>query len=217
MIPRRLARKAGGYTLVEVTISAAILGVLLLSVGLTTMTGNRAYKAGMAQNQLAIRGQRAVDRIADEIAMSGATGLTPNPTAPLGSSTLTFRTPNTYSSGSVSWTNSTRLDFQYLGTDRNDGVDNDGNGFVDDGAIVLTRNVGLANETETVLVRGVSEYLEGETANGADDNGNGLTDERGLSFVLAGDQLTIRVSLANRDDNGATNTNTITTSIKVRN
>lgn len=214
---RALTRRRGGFTLVEVAVSAAILGLLLLSVGLTTLSGNRAYRAGMAQNQLGIRAQRALDRIADELAMGGTGGLTPNPTAPLGSSTLTFRTPNTYAAGAVTWGNSSRIDLQYLTDDGNDGVDNDGNGFADDGAIVLTRNVGLASERSTILVRGVREYLEGETPNGADDNGNGLTDERGLSFVLSGDQLTIRLTLVGRDANGSSITHTVSTSIKVRN
>ncbi|MBI5364975.1 MAG: prepilin-type N-terminal cleavage/methylation domain-containing protein [Planctomycetes bacterium] len=212
-----IRRKRAGFTLVEVVVSSAVLGVLLLAVGLTTLSGNRAYKAGMTQNRLAVESQRVLDRVADAIAMGGASGLTPNPAAPLGSSTLTYRTPNTYSGGSITWGASSRVDFQYLARDPNNGVDDDRDGFADDGVIVLTRDVGLATETRTVLARGVREYLEGETPNGLDDNANGLVDERGLAFVLVGDQLTIRITLVARDDNGATQANTVSTSIKVRN
>ena len=40
---------------------------------------------------------------------------------------------------------------------------------------------------------------------------------RGLSFVLSGDQLTIRLTLVGRDANGSSITHTVSTSIKVRN
>lgn len=206
-----------GFTLVEVAISSVILGVILLAVGLTTTSGNRAYQAGRAQDRVSTLAQRALDRVADELAMGGATGLTPTAAAPLGSSTLTYRRPSGYAAGAVAWGTFNRIDFQYTPEDPNDGVDNDGDGFVDDGVVVLTRDVGTATEDSTVLVRGVREYLEGETPNTVDDNGNGLTDERGLSFVLAGDQLTIRLTLVARDSEKADITRTVSTVIKVRN
>ena len=206
-----------GFTLVEVAISAAMLAVILLAVGVVTLGGHRAYETGRAQDRISMLAQRALDRIADEISMSNAAGLVPNPVAPLGSETLTYRRPTGYAANAVTWGTNNRIALVYTAQDPNDGVDNDGDGFADDGVVVLTRDVGLATEDSTVLVRGVREYLEGETANGADDNGNGLRDERGLSFVLTGDQLTIRLTLVARDADHAEITRTVSTSIKVRN
>jgi len=206
-----------GFTLVEVVLSAAMLGIMLLAVGLTTLSTDKAFKAGAAQDQAISKAQRVIGRIVDELSMGGSGGLTPVPLAPLGSSTLSFRTPTGWSGGSVSWNGQRRIEFQYRDDDPNDGLDNDGNGFVDDGRIVLTRNVGLADEDSVVLLNNVAEYLDGELPNGSDDNGNGLTDERGLSFVLAGDRLTIRVTVVGRNAAGRGVVRTVTTAVMVRN
>jgi prepilin-type N-terminal cleavage/methylation domain-containing protein len=214
---RSLNIARAGFTLIEVVIAATIVSLLLLGLGITTLSGDRVYKAGMAQDRSLVLARRALDRIADAISMGGVGALTPNPVAPLGSSTLSFRTPSGYAGGAVTWNSSTRIDFQYTPRDPNDGLDNDRDGFIDDGMIVLTRDVGLATEQSTVLARGVSEYLEGEIPNGADDNGNGLRDERGLSFDISGDQLTIRITVVSRDGNGRNVVRTVSTSVKVRN
>lgn len=213
----RAKHRSAGFTIVEVVVSSALMAVLLLAVGLTTLSADKAFKAGAAQDRLTSKAQRAIERIVDEISMGGTTGLTPNPTAPLGSSTLSFRTPTGWTAGNTTWDGQRRIAFQYRAEDPNDGTDNDRNGYVDDGCIVLTRNVGLANEDATVLVNNVAEYLDGELPNGSDDNGNGLTDERGLSFVLSGDQLTIRVTVVGRDDNGRSVVRTVTTAVMIRN
>lgn len=213
---QRHARRRG-FTLVEIAISAAVMAVLLFSVGMTMLSGNQAYRMGLGQDRLASQAQRVLERVADEISMGGASNLTPVPTAPLGSATLTFRTPTGWSGSAVTWASSTRIDLQYSPQDPNDGVDNDGSGTADDGMVVLTRDVGLGSETSTVLARNVREYLEGETPNGLDDNANGLVDERGLSFALSGDRLTVRLTMVSRDGNGRDLLRTVSTNIKVRN
>lgn len=210
------ARRAG-FTLVEIAVSAAVLGLVMLTVGLVTMSGNKAYNAGMSRSRLGTQAQRALERIVSELEMAGVGGLTPVPTAPAGSSTLTFRTPQSFTSGVVGWGSSTRIEFQYTAADPNDGADDDGDGFVDEGVVVLTRDVGLGTETTTVLANGASEFGAGELVNALDDDGDGLVDERGLSFVLLGDRLTVSLTLVARDPNGAPFTHTVSTSIKIRN
>jgi type II secretory pathway pseudopilin PulG len=49
-------------------------------------------------------------------------------------------------------------------------------------------------ERGAVWAHGVRPLLEGEVSNGIDDNGNGLIDEEGLSFVVDGDGVIIRLS-----------------------
>lgn len=210
------AQRRSGFTLVEVTISAAVMAMLLFAVGLATLDGNKAYMTGMAQDRATSLAQRTLDRIADTISMGGSGGIAPTTTSPATSS-ITFRTPTGYASGAVTWNAQTRIDFQYSAQDPNDGVDNDRNGFVDDGMVVLTRDIGLTTEESIVLTRGVREYLEGETAAAGDNNANGLGDERGLCFQLAGDQLTIWLTIVGRDDNGRDVTRTVSTIVKVRN
>ena len=80
-----------------------------------------------------------------------------------------------------------RFEFVYDPDEVDDGQDNNGNGLIDEGRIVWTRNVGAPDERSVVLCHQVREYLEGEVPNGLDDNGNGLVDEKGLSFERNGE------------------------------
>jgi len=110
-----------------------------------------------------------------------------------------------------------RIAFQNHPSDPDDGIDNNGNGLVDEGQVILMRNVGLANETTTVIVPWVREFTEGEIANGNDDNGNGLIDERGLSFELVGQTLNIRITLERLDSDQRPLVRTVETSVRLRN
>lgn len=213
---RAQAHRRSGFTLVEVMVSGAVMALLLFAVGLTTLDGNKAYRTGMAQDQATVKAQRALDLIADTISMAGSGAIAPTTTSPATSS-ITFRTPTGYTAGAVTWNAQTRIDFQYTAQDPNDGVDNDRDGFVDDGMVVLTRDIGLATQKSVVLARNVREYLEGETSAPGDNNANGLSDERGLCFQLSGDQLTIWLTIVGRDDNGRDVVRTLSTIVKVRN
>jgi hypothetical protein len=101
--------------------------------------------------------------------------------------------------------------------EQDNGLDDNGNGLVDEGVIVWTENPGLVDERRVIRSHWVREYLEGELPNGLDDNGNGLRDERGLCFSIEGDVLTIRITLERRDDDGRIHTKTVQTSVRVRN
>jgi hypothetical protein len=203
--------------LVEQAIGITILLLMFGAVGLASIHSQRAFQAANTQDGLQIRARRSLDRIADEVEMAGASGLVPLPTLPFGSSTISFATPTGIIGGVVQWGDTTRIQFQYSATDPKDGVDNDGNGMIDDGQVVLTRHLGLANQQSVVLVHGVTEYMDGENANAADDNANGLIDEKGLSFDIQGKTLTIRLTLGNKDARGTLNERTVETSVRLRN
>jgi prepilin-type N-terminal cleavage/methylation domain-containing protein len=199
-----------GFTLVEVMVSAAVMSLVLVSVALVTKTGNGVYRTTQARDALRQRTQHALNRIVDAVATASKTTFAAPPALPFGSSTLDFRTPTGIAGGVVSWGPKDRICFQMTGGTGH------GQGLGNDGEIVLIRDVDGASLT-TVLATHVAEYLEGETFNGADDNGNGLIDERGLSFVLAGDQLTIRVTLALLDPDGEPVWVTTQTQVRLRN
>jgi hypothetical protein len=78
-----------------------------------------------------------------------------------------------------------------------DGVDNDGDGMVDEGRVVHLRNPGLAGERRRILVSGVTNVGAGETAgNAADDDGDGLVDEPGFNLSLLGGRVVAELNLA---------------------
>lgn len=70
------------------------------------------------------------------------------------------------------------------------------------GAIEWRENPGAAEERRVVWSNLVSPLLEGEEINGLDDNGNGLIDEDGLSFVLEGNRIVVRLTLRRPEVDG---------------
>ena len=117
------------------------------------------------------------------------------PDSPYWEESLTLdRLSSVDSDGGLGW-ETIRLEFQYDEGESDNGADDNGNGLVDEGRVVLTRAVGTAEENSVVLCRSVREYLEGEEPNGSDDNGNGLVDEKGFCFTLDGDLLMVRLTI----------------------
>lgn len=74
---------------------------------------------------------------------------------------------------------------------------------LDDGtALAWCDRPGEADERKVIWSKLVSPLLEGELINGVDDNGNGLIDEDGLSFVLEGNRVVIRLTLRRPEVDG---------------
>jgi hypothetical protein len=86
-----------------------------------------------------------------------------------------------------------------------------------EGAVEWRENPGAADERRAVWTSLVSPLLEGELVNGVDDNGNGLIDEDGLSFVLEGDRVVIRLTLRRPEVDGRTVTETVESIVYCRN
>jgi hypothetical protein len=109
------------------------------------------------------------------------------------------------------------IGFEYDPGEVDDGVDNNGNGLIDEGQVVLTRGVGTGNAVRSVLVDGVAELLEGEVLNADDDNGNLMDDETGFCLQRIGSVLTIRLTLEDKAEDGTVTRRTMETSIRMRN
>jgi prepilin-type N-terminal cleavage/methylation domain-containing protein len=209
----RSGRGESGFSLIEVTVATSILVVL---VGLVTSSVNQAGKVGqMTAYRAALRSQArsALERIARLVRDSGPSHLTANSGnitagSSLGSSSITFYRATGWSGGALTWSGAYTVAWVSApGEIDNDGLDNDGNGLIDDGIIQVTEP-DASNVAHTyTLATGCPKLALGEgqdvglSANGVDDNGNGLVDEAGLSFVYDStyaNVLTIRISLAHR-------------------
>ena len=88
---------------------------------------------------------------------------------------------------------------------------------MDEGVLVLVRNVGLTSQQRVVLCHNVRELLEGEIANGIDDNGNLLDDEPGFFIQKAGRVVTIRLSIEGISPQGQVLVRTAESSARMRN
>ena len=88
---------------------------------------------------------------------------------------------------------------------------------LDDSQLFWTRNPEAAEERRIVWTNAVAPFLEGELPNGMDDNGNGLIDEKGLSFVVERDAVTIQLTLERVGPDGQRFTKTVETTVTCRN
>jgi prepilin-type N-terminal cleavage/methylation domain-containing protein len=158
MSPRRDRR---GFTVIELTISVAILGLVLTSVALLGMSSQRAYRTGAAGADLEVDLRRALDHLVQEFMRSGEAVLLPDPAEGVGASDVTYQKAVGVAGGATSWSTPFRVRFEYEEGELDDGLDNNGNGLADEGRVVWTRDVGGINEATHVICRGVRELLEG--------------------------------------------------------
>jgi hypothetical protein len=84
-------------------------------------------------------------------------------------------------------------------------------------AVEWLENPGAAEERRAIWTTLVSPLLQGELQNGLDDNGNGLVDEDGLSFVLEGERVVIRLTLRRPEVGGRTVEQTVESVVYCRN
>jgi hypothetical protein len=207
---------SAGFTLLELMIAGVFLVVMIGAFHAAVTRGAGTYRASVGPAALESRAIRLAARIAELIAETGMGELDPLPLGPVGGTSVEFR-QNTGYDGGVVWGPKMRVQLEYEDGELDDGLDNNGNGLVDEGRVVLVQDVGGPDEARRMLIGGVAEFLEGETLNAADDNGNGLIDERGFVLVLNGTTLTIQVTLEGIDQSGATISRTVGTSVKIRN
>jgi len=208
----------GGFSLLELVIATALLSLVLGAVGLVQMRTRDASRVGLAQEQAESLCRRTLNRVADELGGVGHSLLFPDPSTNLGVSTLTYQHPTGVSNlGVVSWDTQTSLSLQMAQGETNNGIDDNGDGLIDERRLVLTRGVGTAHPIATVLCSGIPELATGETANGLDDNGNGVVDEAGFNIRKVGDLLTIRLTVQVPYGQGQVATSSLQTSVVLHN
>ncbi len=214
---KRTPSRGLGLTLVELAIGMTLVAMILGTTGMITLSSVEAYQSHRDDSRLDALVRRTLDRMASELRMVQAAGLSPSPTGQFGTSQLEYQENAGFSSGTITWGPATSIELVLEPGEIDDDVDNDGDGLIDESVVRGTRNVNLASETSVVWANGVTELLEGETANGLDDNQNGVVDERGLSFHLVGTTLFIRLSMQAVRHDGRVSTRTMETSIRIRN
>ncbi len=208
--------RQGGFTLIEVMVSMAVMTGLLGGLFTFMQVGIGSSRITTTLARLDQETSRALERISRELIQAGETTLFPASVPPLSSSSLNYQQAVGWVNNAVQWGPASVIEFQYDPRDPNDGLDNNGNGLVDEGRVVRRINPGQANEQVLVIVTGVSEFLQGEIANGIDDNGNGLIDEAGLCFDV-NDTLNLRLTLHRLGPKGQIFTRTLETALEPRN
>jgi len=214
---RTSSNPRAGFSLIEVLIASILITMIFGALSAMMQSGTNAFHQGVSSSTAESTARRGLDRIAAQFSDSEVAQLQAQVVPTLGASLLTFHRSTGAAGGVITWGNDNVVQFQLQASEADDGIDNDGDGLIDEGEVVLIENVGLADQRTTVLCPNVREYLEGETPNGLDDNGNGLIDEQGLSFDVVGETLVIRLSVERRNETGRRTWRTVETSVWIRN
>jgi type II secretory pathway pseudopilin PulG len=216
-MPRTKCSRSG-FTFVELVVSVTILVLLLGTVGIVQHRGEKAARAIQTTSENERRADRALRMVTKQVAGVGVSKLVPDPSTSFGADTLTFQTPLAVSAtGVVTWGNRMRFALAMDDGETDNGLDDDGDGLVDERRLVFTVNVGLANEQTQDICHGVSKWLEGESSNGIDDNGNGVVDEHGFNVRRVGNLLQVRLTVLKQGEMGSIIPWTATTAVLIHN
>jgi len=198
---------SSGMTLVEIVIGLTLFTAFATSAFLAIERSSHSYRTESVVARLDAQTREALDEASERLREADFDSVTPLPvaaTAPASASSIDFQRARGFVGGLVDWGPTERLAFEHDPTDADDGLDNDGDGLVDEGRLVWIENPGGGSELRTVLCSHVSESLEGELpGNGLDDNGNGLVDELGFCIDFAGSRAIVRITLEERDGDGS--------------
>jgi len=218
MMAHSQARRRGGFSLLELVVATAILSLVLGAMGIVQMRTRDASRIGAAREQLESLCRRTLDRVAEELQGVGHSLLFPDPSTNLGTGSIMYQHPTSVSAtGVVTWDTPSRLALELDADELDNGVDDDGDGLIDERRLVLTRNVGGPNTVSTTICNGIPELGEGESANGLDDNGNGIVDEAGFNVRKVGDLLTIRLTVQAPSGTGQVSSCSLQTSVVLHN
>jgi hypothetical protein len=191
-------------TLVEMVMATTLFVAFASSVFLAVDLSSASYRTETVTAHLDSLAREAMDDLSERLRGSDFDSITPVPLpAPVSAPSIDFQRARGFVGGGPSWGPTERLAFEYEPADPDDGVDNDGDGLIDEGRLVWFENPELAGERRTILCSHVSEALEGEVpGNLLDDNGNGLIDERGFCLEFVGSHVVARITLEERDHAG---------------
>jgi hypothetical protein len=224
MIHRIHDTRRRGTTMVELLIAALIMTSVLGAIGVTVMAGSRSYEEGVARADVDGQARRLVSRVAEEFLTASRLSLVEGAQPWSGGEEdggdieYSYRQVLGGAGGVPQLGPQRRVRLDYAQGELDDGLDNNGNGLVDECRILLMLDTGSAME---ISIGGfVREFLQDELpANDIDDNFNGLDDERGLCLTFDPDTNTVmvRLTIERLTSQGRLVTSTAETSVLIRN
>lgn len=123
----------GGFTLMEVMIAAVIFAVATVSIAPLFVQSSEAFSTLTSRSQLTARSQAIMDRLVSEIMLGRFATL--DPPIPTQSSWVRFDRIEDVIAGTPIFGNPYHIETTDMESDTTDGVDNDGDGLVDESGI----------------------------------------------------------------------------------
>lgn len=213
------AARARGFSLVELMIGLAILLGVIAPLAFAGTRGLALFQESGERLEVRARAQGTLGRAAREILGASSSGFVPAmvPPGPRWTDDLAFQRADGYAAETVALTGPIRLLRELVPGETDDGTDENGNGLIDEGRLVMVTAEGQPDEQRIVLGTGIAEILEGEVLNGIDDNGNGLIDEAGFCVAREGQLLVLRLTALKAVPDRAPIQHTETISVAIRN
>jgi prepilin-type N-terminal cleavage/methylation domain-containing protein len=196
----RPSAQRGGFTVIELIIAMTLVGLVLTKLTLVMDQARRAHEDESVSMALGDQANELLDKIAYALIGASREKLLPGSSAPFFGASLTYQISLGIEDGDVVWSDPEMIAFDEEGLQ-----------------VFWAQNAGEANARKAEWANTDSQMYEDELLNGDDDNGNGLADEHGLSFVLDGDSVTIRLTLERSTENGGRIQETRSTTVTCRN
>ena len=176
-----LIRDAGGYplggplgfTLLEAIIALALLATVVILVSSALLEGDKAYWEESSRTQLEATLSNNLDEVVGLLRETSPGTFTPS--APMGAPLLQYRVVVGFASGAPVWSDPRTAGFEYDPMELDNGVDDDGDGYVDEGKVALRDPVA-----------GTERILPGVAAEG------------GFTVTRTGDRLSITMQMQER-------------------
>ena len=201
-----------------------LIAIIASFAGMVSQTGNSAYEGTSLTANLNSKVKLTLDRVAMELQLASKDTFLPAlEVGVTNTSVLVFQQlvdvqaggVPLYGGPTVGEVMALRLVMDTGELD--DGIDNNGDGLVDEKRLILARDLGAGTQKIVTICHDVSEMAEGEVAGGGDENGNGLIDEQGFDLQRDGDVITIRLSVQSVSTSGVVLERTAETSLRLRN
>ena len=206
-----------GFTMVELAISLVLLSVMMGGLMMVSSSISNTVSAGTASAALEVEGETAIRRLSEILREASSNTVTPRPQAPFSTPQVDFLRADAWTIKGMQWNPLERIRLDLRPGELDNGIDDDGNGLIDERRVSWVTAPGAANQRDVTVCQWVSEMLEGELPNGADDNGNGLIDEPGLCVTFEDDGALVRLTLQRRDPDGRLLTRTFERRVGFRN
>ena len=214
--PTRMNKEVRGALLVEAVIGTGLLALLAGLAGMASNAVRGSYRAEFAFSELDGLASVAGEVVTERLRTIDVTSVLPAPAAGTFSNWINFQRVDI--PGTLTPSPPESLLFEPEPSDPTDGIDNDGDGLVDEGRLVWILNPGQPGERRRILTGSVAANLEGELpGNLIDDNNNGLVDEPGVCFEFQSRRIIFHLTLEQRGTEGFTFTRTIQHTIAPRN
>jgi hypothetical protein len=189
-----------GFGLIEMVLCMAFLAVVAVNVTLVLRSSKDSGAADLSVDVLDDQARIALRRIALALMSASRDSLSPDTSSPLESSRISYQSQLGFEAGEVVWDDPQQIRLAEPAPQ-----------------LLWSTNPDTPEERSVVWSNLVAPLLAGEQMNGLDDNGNGLIDEKGLSFEIDRDAVTVRLTIERRDEQNKTYDATVTTTVTCRN